>query len=370
MKLKSLSIVNFKSHLEANYSFSKRIVCFTGNNGAGKTNLLDAIHYLSFCKSYFNAIDSQNIHHEQNFFVIQGFYDHNDGESELYCGVKQGDKKRFKINKKDYQKLSDHIGKFPAVMISPYDRDLIGDGSDVRRKLMDSIISQLDKEYLQTLISYNRVLAQRNALIKHMAAERKINQSNLEIWDIQLAELATNIRQKRLNFLEDFVQLFNDYYRFISGSEEQVSVEFLDSVNGEDYTESLNANFKRDMALEYTSVGAHKDDLIFLIEGKPIKKFGSQGQQKSYLVALKLAQYEFLKRKSGKKPILLMDDVFDKLDQQRVSNILKLVHDDVFGQVFITDTDSSRLEKLFKENELNAEIFEIKKQTVEQESIR
>jgi DNA replication and repair protein RecF len=356
--------------LEQGFEFNQEVICFVGNNGAGKTNVLDAIHYLSFCKSYFNSIDSQNINDTQNFFVIQGVFDTAEIQTELYCGVKRGDKKRFKFNKKDYERLSDHVGKFPSVMISPYDRDLIGEGSEIRRKFIDSIISQLDKEYLQTLISYNRVLAQRNALIKHMAAERKFNQSNLEIWDIQLAELATAIRLKRIEFLDDFVELFNEYYRFISGSEELVSVQFSDSVNGADYMESFSENYKRDMALEYTSVGPHKDDLIFLIEEKPIKKFGSQGQQKSYLVALKLAQYEFLKRKSGHKPLLLMDDIFDKLDKQRVANIMTLVSNGTFGQVFITDTDRDRLEELFAKNQLNAQFFDIKKHAIEQESIR
>ena len=356
--------------MEQGFEFNQEVICFVGNNGAGKTNVLDAIHYLSFCKSYFNAIDSQNINDTQNFFVIQGVFDAAECETELYCGVKRGDKKRFKCNKKDYERLSDHVGKFPSVMISPYDRDLIGEGSEVRRKFIDSIISQLDKEYLQTLISYNRVLAQRNALIKHMAAERKFNQNNLEIWDIQLAELATSIRHKRIEFLNDFVNLFNEYYRFISGSEEQVSVQFSDSASGADYMESFSENYKRDMALEYTSVGPHKDDLILLIEEKPIKKFGSQGQQKSYLVALKLAQYEFLKRKSGNKPLLLMDDIFDKLDKQRVANIMTLVSNGTFGQVFITDTDRQRLEELFAKNQLNAQFFDIKKHAIEQESIR
>jgi DNA replication and repair protein RecF len=367
LRLKSLSILNFKNHLEQNFQFNLPVVCFVGNNGAGKTNILDAIHYLSFSKSYFNSIDSQNINDSQNFFVIQGIMDDNEAQSELYCGVKRGDKKRFKFNKKDYERLSDHVGKFPSVMISPYDRDLIGEGSEVRRKFIDSIISQLDKEYLQTLISYNRVLAQRNALIKHMAAERKIIQSNLEIWDIQLAELATIIRDKRKAFLDEFIPLFNEYYQLISGSEEYVSIQFVDSANGDAYMDAFNANFKRDMALEYTTVGIHKDDLLFLIEHKPIKKFGSQGQQKSYLVALKLAQYEFLKRNSGRKPLLLMDDIFDKLDHHRVANIMSLVTNDAFGQVFITDTDKARMEQLFLNNNLSVQIFEITKQTVEQE---
>lgn len=370
MQLKSLSILNFKNHLDGNFTFELPLVCFVGDNGVGKTNLLDAIHYLSFCKSYFNSIDSQNINDSQDFFVIQGNFETEDKAYEIYCGVKRGDKKRFKLNKKDYKKLSDHIGKFPSVMVSPYDRDLIGEGSDVRRKFIDSIISQLDKEYLQNLINYNKLLLQRNALLKNMAEINKLSTENLEIWNIQLAEVGTFIRKKRIEFLNEFSSLFNEYYALISGNSEQVEVAYIDSLKGEsDFLKALNENVKRDFVLQYTSIGTHKDDLDFMINGKPVKKFGSQGQQKSYLVALKLAQYEFMKRHLGSKPMLLLDDVFDKLDQNRVANIMKLVHDEAFGQVFITDTDKHRMEQLFKSNDLNVQIFEIKKETVEQEII-
>lgn len=360
MKLKSLHILNFKNHSEADFEFEQNVNCFVGDNGAGKTNLLDAIHYLSFCKSYFNSIDAQNIQHEKDFFVVQGQFSKEDSEldEEIHCAVKRGDKKRFKRNKKDYKKLSDHIGKFPSVMISPYDRDLIGDGSDIRRKFIDSIISQLDKIYLNDLIKYNKLIKQRNAMIKSMIENRRVNQQSLEIWDLQLEPLAKSIIDKRESFLNQFLELFNEYYALISGKSEQVSIEYSQSMEG-DYLQYLQDNFKKDIALQYTSVGPHKDDLIFLIEGRPIKKFGSQGQQKSYLIALKLAQYEFMKKNSEILPLLLMDDVFDKLDKRRVGNILDLVSNDAFGQVFISDTDGERLSELFNANDIDASIFQI-----------
>lgn len=360
MKLKSLHILNFKNHSEANFDFEKDVNCFVGNNGAGKTNLLDAIHYLSFCKSYFNSVDALNILHDEDFFVVQGFFSKEDSKlnEEIHCAVKRGDKKRFKRNKKDYQKLSDHIGKFPSVMISPYDRDLIGEGSDVRRKFIDSIISQLDKIYLQDLIKYNKLIKQRNALIKSMVENRRVSTQSIEIWDLQLEPLANSISEKRQSFLNQFLDLFNEYYALISGQSENVSIEYAKSTEGS-YLENLQANFKKDIALQYTSVGPHKDDLVFLIEGRPIKKFGSQGQQKSYLIALKLAQYEFMKKNSEILPVLLMDDVFDKLDKNRVGNLLDLVSGGAFGQVFITDTDGDRLSQMFDENNISASIFKI-----------
>ncbi len=360
MKLKTLHILNFKNHQEANFDFEQDVNCFVGNNGVGKTNLLDAIHYLSFCKSYFNSVDAQNIKHDEDFFVVQGFFSKEDSDldEEIHCAVKRGEKKRFKRNKKDYKKLSDHIGKFPSVMISPYDRDLIGDGSEIRRKFIDSIISQLDKNYLNDLIKYNKLIKQRNALIKSMVENRRVSSENIEVWDLQLEPLAVTISKKRTQFIEQFLELFNRYYALISGDSEFVSIDYNHSVEG-NYLDVLKANFKKDIALQYTSVGPHKDDLIFLIEGRPIKKFGSQGQQKSYLIALKLAQYEFMKNNSSILPVLLMDDVFDKLDKNRVSNILDLVSGGAFGQVFISDTDGNRLKELFEKNNIKASIFNV-----------
>ena len=369
MRLASLYILHFKNHQELDFTFEKRVNCFVGDNGVGKTNILDAIHYLSFCKSYFNSIDAQNINHNKGFFVLQGKFKLENSEStdDIYCGVKQGEKKRFKRNKKDYKRLSEHIGRYPSVMISPYDRDLIGEGSEVRRKFIDSIISQLDKNYLQDLIKYNKLIQQRNAHIKKMLESRAVSKEMLEVWDFQLEPLAESINSKRQAFLQDFINLFNDYYKLISGNKEGVSIDYKNSLEGKKYITALQENFQKDIALQYTSVGPHKDDLLFLIDEKPVKKFGSQGQQKSYLIALKLAQYDFMKQKSGVLPILLMDDVFDKLDKKRVANILELVHNDTFGQVFITDTDGERLNELFEHSNISAQIFELNKKEVEVE---
>lgn len=364
MKLKSLSILNFKNHIEANFAFDKSVNCFVGNNGVGKTNILDAIYYLSFCKSYFNTVDGQNINHDEGFFVIQGSFSKETEEidEEIYCGVKRNEKKRFKRNKKDYKKLSDHIGKFPSVMISPYDRDLIGEGSEIRRKFIDSIIAQLDKIYLRDLIKYNKFIQQRNALIKRMIETRSVSKQALEIWDLQIEPLAESIAEKRTSFLNQFTELFNHYYKLISGDSERVTISYKSSLEDKSYLNALQDNFNKDIALQYTSVGPHKDDLVFLIEDKPIKKFGSQGQQKSYLIALKLAQYEFMKNNSNILPLLLMDDVFDKLDKLRVANIMDLVSGGAFGQVFITDTDGERLNQLFSDNNIDASMHYLTKE--------
>ncbi|MCC6690986.1 MAG: DNA replication and repair protein RecF, partial [Bacteroidia bacterium] len=289
MFLKSISLVNFKNYASVDLEFCQGINCFTGSNGEGKTNLLDAIHYLSFCKSFFNPVDSQNILHEAPFFVIQGIVELEGNNEELYCGQKRNHKKQFKRNKKEYDRLAAHIGLLPLVMISPADTDIINEGSESRRKFMDSVVSQFDHAYLDDLISYNKIVAQRNALLKQLAAVGRFENDSLEVWDEQLIVFGKRINKKRTSLIESLLPSFQKYYELISGGNEKVHVSYRSDMNNENFKEILKTAFNKDCALQYSTVGAHKDDLELTLDGYPIKKYGSQGQQKSYLIALKLA---------------------------------------------------------------------------------
>ncbi len=346
MILERLSILSYKNIDQADLSFSPKVNCFLGNNGMGKTNLLDAIYYLSFCKSHNNLIDSQNIKHDADLSLIQGYYKQDNGkEDEFFCGIKRRQKKQFKRNKKEYEKLSDHIGCLPLVMISPADSDLITGGSEERRKFMDVVLSQFDKEYLQSLIRYNKALQQRNALLK---SEMQTDGSLYEIWEEQLAAEGIIIYQKRKSFIDEFVPTFQHYYNFICQSNETVYLTYESQLAEGNLLDLLKQKRDRDKILGYTTTGVHRDDLDMQLGDYSIKKVGSQGQNKTYVVALKLAQFDFL-QKSGKiTPILLLDDIFDKLDSSRVEQIVKLVAGDNFGQIFITDTNREHLDEILR----------------------
>jgi DNA replication and repair protein RecF len=360
MHLKKLSVLNFKNYPEVELLFCSHINCLTGNNGEGKTNILDAIHYLSFCKSFFNPIDSQNILHESPFFLIQGLYEtENQEEDELYCGLKRNQKKQFKRNKKEYSRLADHIGLYPLVMISPADSELITEGSESRRRFIDSVIAQFDRDYLENLISYNKVLSQRNALLKQFGDSRQFDKTSLEIWDIQLIEYGKKVHLKRQSFINSFIPIFQKYYELISGGREQVGMDYISHLNDNAFADVLEKALNRDRAMEYTTVGIHKDDLEFTINGYPLKKYASQGQQKSFLIALKLAQFAFIKSIKKVTPILLLDDIYDKLDDLRVKQLMELVSSDHFGQLFITDTHPTRLADLFKTTNADFKVFQI-----------
>lgn len=347
-------------------AFSEKINCFVGNNGAGKTNLLDAIYYLSFTKSYFNSVDQQNIRHGETFFAIHGIFQRNGGlPDQVSCIQKAGTKKQFRINQKDYERISDHIGQFPCVMVSPYDRDLINEGSDIRRKFIDAVISQFDKSYLDNLIRYNRLLEQRNGLLKQFAERRKADRALLLLLDEQMMGPAGNINLKRKQFLTDFAPIFRHYFEFISGGNEAVGIEYDSQLANTSYLELVDNAFEKDQAVRYSTAGIHKDDFIFNLEGYPVKRFGSQGQQKSFAVALKLAQFDFTRDLIKIKPILLFDDIFDKLDPGRVQQIVQLVDNDSFGQVFITDTEPERIRRTFDNTAINHRVFEIQSGAVE-----
>ncbi|QIJ88037.1 DNA recombination and repair protein RecF [Mesoflavibacter sp. HG96] len=359
MILKTLSLLNYKNFDSKTFEFDQTINCFVGNNGVGKTNVLDAIYHLSFGKSYFNPVASQNIKHDEDFFVLNGEYFKNDEIENIVVSLKKGQKKVIKRNSKVYDKFSDHIGFLPLVIISPADRDLIIEGSDTRRKFIDSVISQSNKSYLTYLINYNKVLSQRNSLLKYFAANHTYNQDTIDVYNEQLSQYGTEIFEIRKAFLDTFVPLFKARYKAISNSTENINLTYNSNLFEDDLISLLKHNINKDKALQYTSVGVHKDDLIFTIDDHPIKKFGSQGQQKSFLIALKLAQFDCLKSQSGTNPILLLDDIFDKLDENRVAQIIKLVDDENFGQIFISDTHADRTEAAVKQVHQSYKIFKL-----------
>lgn len=361
MYLKTLSVYNFKNFEELNIDLYPGINCFTGLNGEGKTNLLDAIHYLSFCKSFLVSSDVLNIRFNEAYFAVQGtFVANNSKEDIIYCAVKPGERKVFKKNQKEYSKLADHIGNYPLVVISPLDSNLITEGSEERRRFLDSIISQYNREYLEKLIQYNKVLAQRNALLKQFAENGNFNYSVLEIWDAQLGPLGDYIYHERKEFLEKFIPVFHQYFDIISNKKEEISIHYISQLNQELKMEDLlSSSINKDRAAQYTTVGIHKDDLEFLILNFALKKHASQGQQKSFLIALKLAQYEFLKQKKGDVPLLLLDDIFDKLDDTRITRLIELVSKENFGQVFITDTQKERIELVLQQVKAKANVYSI-----------
>lgn len=367
MFLQKLILTNFKNYPEATLDFSDKLNCFIGDNGVGKTNILDAIHYLSFCKSYFISIDSLNILHKESFFAIHGFYNKNgDKEDKLSCIQKRGQRKQFKLNNKEYDRLADHIGLYPLVMTSPSDINLIHSGSEERRKYLDSVISQFDKIYLDDLINYNKVIYQRNSLLRHFAETNSFNHSSLKIWDEQMVKLGNSIHEKRVEFFKELNPIFQNYFGFISGGREKVNLEYESHLFEGSFFKLLDQAIARDRTLKYSTCGVHKDDLRFSIESYPIKKFGSQGQQKSFLIALKLAQFEYTKQKKKFKPVLLFDDIFDKLDDFRVKQLIELVGNNNFGQVFITDTQKERIERIFTTVNVDHKIFRIENGKVEQ----
>ena len=346
MYLKDLHIINYRNLAQTDIELSTGINCFVGQNGAGKTNLLDVIYYMSFCKSFFSTPDSQNIRHDEPFFVIQGTYDRNGLDEQIYCGVKRGQKKQFKRNKKDYQRLADHIGLIPLVIVAPFDELLIAEGGEERRRYADSVISQCDKSYLDTLLRYNKLLQQRNALLKSMQEMEHPDVSLLDVIDVQLSHLGTFISQCRSRFVEWLSPVLTEFYSTISSGREPVSIKYVSGLQRYDLYQGLVEARQRDLALGYTSRGIHKDDIEFALDGYPIRRVGSQGQRKSFVIALKLAQFQYLTKYNGVRPILLLDDVFDKLDAMRGDNLISLVAGECFDQIFITDTNRDRLQSI------------------------
>lgn len=362
MILNKLTILNYKNLAEATLNLSEKLNCFLGFNGAGKTNCLDTVYYLSFCKSAFSSVDSQNIRHGESFFMIEGDYTDEKGEKEnIQCAMKQGSKKHFKRNKKDYKKYSSHIGLIPLIMLSPSDSYLIDGASEDRRKLMDMAISQCDNSYIDILNNYNKALQQRNALLKLEDCDTEL----LALWEEQMAMYGEQIYAKRSDFIEQLTPLFQKYYAIISEEHEQVELHYKSHCQRGPLLDVIQRDRMKDLAVGYSLHGIHRDDIEMLLGGFPIRREGSQGQNKTYVISLKLAQYTFLYTHGARtKPILLLDDIFDKLDANRVEKIVQLVASNEFGQIFITDTNSERLDKIIKRQAFDHKLFRVEEGVV------
>ncbi|GGF02794.1 DNA replication/repair protein RecF [Hymenobacter cavernae] len=347
MILESLHLLFFKNYDEANLGFSPHINCFVGDNGSGKTNLLDAIHYLSLTKSAFTPTDTQSIKQGAEFFVVKGKFQVPLATVEtIQCSLRLGQKKVVTHDKQPYDRITEHIGRYPVVLISPYDTDLIRQGSEDRRKYFDSLISQLDQSYLELLMSYSHLLRQRNSLLKLAADRQGYDRDYLLVLDDQLAPLGEQLVQLRQQFLADFVPIFQRHYRQLADSQEAVTLDYKSQLPGADFGQLLRLNERKDLALQRTTTGPHKDDYVFLMDELLVKNYGSQGQQKSYAIALKLAQFEIIAARKQHKPILLLDDIFDRLDEKRITRLMQLVADQTFGQVFLTDTHLERTDRI------------------------
>ena len=358
MILKKISIINYKNIRSASLDFSNKINCFIGSNGVGKTNVLDTIYYLSFCHSSFTNIDSQVINHDQDFFVIEGnFTTDAQDEENIYAGMKRGKHKHFKRNGKEYKKFSNHIGLIPLIFISPSDNRLVDGGDDERRRLMDVVISQYDRQYLDALGRYNKALQQRNALLK---MEQEPDATLLDLWEQEMADAGEEVFRKRNDFVKEIIPVFQHIYEIISGGHEKVSLKYISHCQRGSLLEVIKRDRFKDRAVGYSLHGVHRDDLEMLIEGFPMKREGSQGQTKTLVLALKLAQFDLLRKTSSNTtPLLLLDDIFDKLDANRVEQIVKLVSGDRFGQIFITDTNRDHLDQILQHSNKDYRLFDV-----------
>ena len=359
MILRKLSLTNFKNHSEKTFDFSPQINCFVGNNGVGKTNILDALHYVSVGKSFLGNSDYQNIRENEDFFSVEAQIQTEDKEDVIKILLPKEAKKIIRKNDKTYERIADHIGYLPSVIISPYDSNLISDSGESRRKFLDAMISQTDSEYLFSLIQYQKTLHQRNAMLKYYAKNRTFDQDSLDIYNEPITKFGNKIFEKRQEFIANLNPVVQHFYNIISGGNESISVNYQSHLHENIFENLLIENLEKDLVLTNTSKGVHKDDLIFEMNGTLLKKFGSQGQQKSFLISLKLAQIKRIKELTGKNPILLLDDIFDKLDDHRVSQLISLINQENFGQMFITDTHRERTESVVKRINEESKIFEI-----------
>ena len=353
MILEKLSLINYKNIREATLDLSPKINCMIGSNGVGKTNILDAVYFLSFCHSASNPIDSTIIRHSEDFLMLEGKY----GDTVISCGMKRGTKKHFRRDKKEYRRLSEHIGLIPLVMVSPSDTLLIDGGSEERRRLMDMVISQYDHTYMESVNRYNKALQQRNTMLKQ---ESEPDPEVMSLWEEQMAFEGERIYQRRDAFVRELTPIFQRYYERISGNREQVAIEYISHCQRGPLLEVIQRDRAKDRIMGYSLHGVHRDDLVFTLGGHPIRREGSQGQHKTFVVALKLAQFDFLRRTNGgNTPILLLDDIFDKLDASRVEQIVTLVAGEEFGQIFITDTNGSHLDQILATSSHDYKIFHV-----------
>lgn len=359
MFLRKLALLNFKNHPQLNVGFSGRLNCIIGNNGVGKTNLLDAIYYLCLTKSYFNSVDQQNILFGQDFFRLAGNFEKEDKPVELVYKLASGRKKELSVNDVPVTKLSRHVGNFPAIIITPDDNQLILGSSDERRRFLDSTLSQVNHQYLLWVIEYNKLLTQRNAALKRFAEEGTFNRALIETYNQQLVPLADAIHQARKVAIEKLLPSFNDFYKQISLERETVSMAYISQLNEKPMDVLLDETLQKDAILQRTEAGIHKDDIDFYIGNNKLKKFGSQGQQKSFIISIKLAQFAFIKAAKGFNPLLLIDDIFDKLDNDRSQKLVEMISGPNFGQVFITDTDDAHIRSALQGKEGVFEVFRL-----------
>ncbi|MAQ69918.1 MAG: DNA replication and repair protein RecF [Flavobacteriales bacterium] len=369
MILKFLSLINFKNHESLQIDFSPQVNCFLGNNGVGKTNLLDAIHYLSFCKSYYNIVEADNIKYGERFFMLKGEFLNQDNTDFFIDASLKEKVKYFKYNGKKYDKLSDHIGKIPLVIITPLDSNIILGGGDERRKFIDRLLSQLDSTYLYNLMSYNKVLQQRNALLKE-ANFHNANSDLLSTYDKSLSEYGYQIYLKRKDCLARIIGDVQSYYSFISEKQESIDIIYKSQLNENSFEDILIQNRTKDKLLMFTSSGVHRDDFIFTINSHSLKKSGSQGQQKTFLIALKFAYYSLLKSVLNMDPLLLLDDIFDKLDARRVEKVIRMLNQNQFGQIFITDTSFERIDSIMSKVDNICKYFLLNKDGVYEEKFK
>ncbi|MCP4521165.1 MAG: DNA replication and repair protein RecF [Cytophagales bacterium] len=361
MYLEKISLLNFKNYEELNISFHQNLNCIVGKNGSGKTNLLDAIHFLCLSKSAFNSNDSQLILHKTPFFMLKGNFKKDNRDYEVHSSLKNKGSKTFQCNHESYDKISQHIGKFPLVLIAPHDTDLIREGSEERRRFFNNLISQIDIQYLEAVIRYNFLQKSRNSLLKQCEDYRQLDYDLLETYDQQLLTLNRVIFEKRKSIIEEFTPLFLEIFQQISEQQEVVNLEYSSQLNSDDFEQEYKDALQKDIILQRTTMGVHKDDFKFLLDTYPLKKYGSQGQQKSFVIALKLSMFKMLEKHKACKPILLLDDIFDKLDENRITRLTQMVHNEEFGQVFITDASPSRVKRLAKKHDLNLHYTQIEK---------
>ncbi|TDB59107.1 DNA replication/repair protein RecF [Arundinibacter roseus] len=359
MWLEKLHLTYFKSHEEGSFTFGERVNCLVGENGSGKTNLLDAIYFLALTKSAFQNQDALAIRHDMDFLVLDGYFWEQARPLQITCSLQRGQRKVLMADKKPYERLSDHIGRLPVVLIAPDDTDLVREGSEERRRFFDGVLAQLNPRYLDDFLQYNKFLTQRNGLLKLFAERHALDEVLLETYDEPLIELAVRIHEQRQAFMERFLPIFRKHYAFLSTAKERVEVVYESEVGAADFPALFRKNRSRDLHAQRTGKGIHKDDYVFEIDGVALKKFGSQGQQKSFVIALKLAQYELLAEEKETKPILLLDDIFDKLDDKRIQQLIRLIDDGSWGQVFITDARPERSERILEHVKAEVRFFQI-----------
>ncbi len=364
LRIKTLQLQQFKNYHSAVMQLSGQVNCFVGRNGAGKTNVLDAVYYLSFTKSYFNAVDAQNVKHGTDFFSVQAKYDRNNLDEEALLVLYRG-KKTLKLNNNEVKKFSEHIGQYPLVIITPNDIMLLHEGSEERRRFIDGIISQVDKVYLSNLLLYNRTVEQRNKQLRLFAEGNYYDNDLLESYNQLLDKHGTPLFVKREAFLKHYIPIVNGFYRLISEQQEEVDIIYQSDLLLNGFTQLLEQSALNDRSAQRTTKGVHKDELEFTINGFPLKKMGSQGQQKSFIIALKLAQYEYLKQQTTVKPLLLLDDIFEKLDEHRLKALLLMIANDDFGQILITDTHYERVQQVFSTiNQVEVKYFMVDNGTI------